>query len=230
MTIRLLNSAITLTLQYKVIYAGYGRPMSDVENALSHIAEIRGQLAASIKFRGFAPQAVAVTAMLAFGTAGAQALAPDEFANTPEAMLGLWVMLAPVCVLIIATEALARARTFHGGMAQAMIDSTLRQFLPPCAAGAVITLILFRLPLAPLWILPGLWQILLALGIFASAASLPKAMWLAAAWYFICGVVAMAMLSKGAEFSPWSMGLPFGLGQALVAAILHRANGGKVER
>ena len=72
--------------------------MSDVENALSHIAEIRGQLAASTKFRGFAPQAVAVTGLLAVGTAGTQVMMPEVFASSPDAMLGLWVMLAPVCV------------------------------------------------------------------------------------------------------------------------------------
>jgi len=76
-----------------------------------------------------------------------------------------------------------------------------------------------------LWMLPGFWQVLVSLGVFASARSLPGAVILAGVWYFVAGFVTLLLAAESHALSPWSMGLPFGIGQFLLAAILHFASG-----
>lgn len=76
---------------------------------------------------------------------------------------------------------------------------------------------------------PGLWQVLTGLCLFAAARILPKAVLLAAAWYLIAGLAGLALASATHALSPWLMGLPFALGQGLLALIMHResqSNGG----
>ena len=68
--------------------------------------------------------------------------------------------------------------------------------------------------------LPGLWQIVLSLGVFAALRVLPRAVAVAGAWYFLSGVAVLILGSQTRELSPWAMGLPFGVGQFLLAGIL----------
>jgi hypothetical protein len=76
-----------------------------------------------------------------------------------------------------------------------------------------------------LWILPGLWQIFVSLGIFASVRSLPRSVAFAGAWYFVAGFAVLIAASQSHALSPWTMGLPFAAGQSLMAAILYFASG-----
>jgi len=76
-----------------------------------------------------------------------------------------------------------------------------------------------------LWILPGLWQVLVSLGIFASVRSLPRSVALAGGWYFVAGFGVLLLASQSHALSPWTMGLPFVIGQWLMAAILYVASG-----
>ena len=79
---------------------------------------------------------------------------------------------------------------------------------------------------AALWMLPGLWQIIFSLGVFSSCRFLPRPMVAAGAWYLLTGLTCIALADNRA-LSPWAMGIPFGVGQLLVAAILllNRAGG-----
>ena len=72
------------------------------------------------------------------------------------------------------------------------------------------------------WLLPGLWQMLVALGLFASTRFLPRQVALVGAWYFVAGA-SVLMLAGTRMLSPWAMGVPFGVGQFLLAAIFHVA-------
>jgi cyanate permease len=68
--------------------------------------------------------------------------------------------------------------------------------------------------------LPGLWQIIFSLGIFAASRTLPRPIVVVGAWYLVCGLCCLAWARGEHAFSPWAMGLPFGLGQLFVAAVL----------
>jgi len=79
--------------------------------------------------------------------------------------------------------------------------------------------VLFRYVAGSLWMLPGLWQIIFSLGVFSSCRFLPRPMISAGVWYLFSGLCCIS-LGDARAFSPWTMGISYGAGQLLVAAIL----------
>lgn len=188
--------------------------MNDIDSALSDIGRIRDRLAAGTRFDGFAPKLVALTGAFAFALAGWQTRSGD-------ASLFAWILLALVCALMIGAEAIVRARALHRAMADRLINSTLQRFLPAGLAGAVAGfVILAQLP-EHARLLPGLWQLLMAVGICAALGNLPPAMRWPAAFYFVTGTISLAVSGDASIDAAWLMGLPFGIGQLLVAAALY---------
>lgn len=199
--------------------------MPDLDKALADILAIREQIAAETAFRGYGPTAIAATGGLALLTAVAQWLWLDDPTGQPLIFLAGWIGTAGLAVAIIWVEMMGRSRRHHSGLADAMIHNAIEQFVPAAAAGALLALVIARVAPEALWMIPGLWQVLAGLGIFASVRSLPRSVALAGAWYFAAGLGVLALASDGHALSPWTMGLPFALGQFLMAAILHRAIG-----
>ena len=93
---------------------------------------------------------------------------------------------------------------------------------PALIAGAAITAVLLRVAADSLWLLPGLWQILLSLGVFASRRSLPRPFAVVGLWYMVCGLACLMLARGDNAFSPWAMAIPFGVGQFMAAALIHR--------
>lgn len=199
---------------------------TDLDKVLADIGAIRLQVAAGTAFQGYGPTALALTGALALGTAGLQALLLDDPTAQPLTFLGGWVAAAIVSVGVIGAEMLARSRRHHSGLADAMVLNAVEAFLPAGAAGALLLLVLARLAPDSLWLLPGLWQTLVGLGLFASLRALPRPVAWAAGWYVVAGLGTIAASADGHALSPWTMGLPFVVGQGLIALILHLAPGG----
>jgi len=198
--------------------------MADLRKALVDIGNIRLQLAAGTMFRGFGPVVLAATGLLALVTAALQAawLGAD---TQPIAFLGVWVFIAAVSAVLIGLEMLARTRRHHGGLADVVLFNAVEHFIPFGVAGAVIGAILLWFAPDTTWMLPGLWQMLIGLGLFAAVRFLPRSIAIAAAWYFVAGAAVLMLSSAPRSLSPWAMGIPFGAGQILVAVILHLALG-----
>jgi hypothetical protein len=95
--------------------------------------------------------------------------------------------------------------------------------LPFVAAGAMLTFVIVRASPDTIWILPGLWQMLIALTGFSAVGTLPRTIVWPAVWYFLCALVTMALAAGAGAPSGWMMGIPFGVGQLLTAYILQRA-------
>jgi len=199
--------------------------MRDLDKALADIFAIRSQIAAGTAFRGYGPAAISATGGLALMTAVAQFLWLDDPTGQPVIFFAGWAATALVSAAIIGVEMRARSRRHHRGLADAMVHQAVEQFLPAGAAGALLAVMLWRFAPETLWMLPGLWQLLVSLGISASARSLPRSVMLGAAWYFVAGFVTLMLASENHALSPWTMGLPFVGGQFLMAAILHFASG-----
>ncbi len=106
-----------------------------------------------------------------------------------------------------------------------MVHAATEQFIPAGVAGALLTFVLFRFAPQCLWMLPGLWQIMFSLGLFASCRSLPRPIFAVAVWYLGTGLTVLALASGAQAFSPYAMALPFGIGQLAMAAILYRSGG-----
>jgi hypothetical protein len=68
--------------------------------------------------------------------------------------------------------------------------------------------------------LPGLWQVVFSLGVFSSCQFLPRAIFAVGVWYLAAGLICLALGNGAWTLSPWIMGVPFGVGQLLVAVVL----------
>jgi len=200
--------------------------MPDLHQALADISAIRGQMARGTLFRGYGPAALATTGLLAVLAALAQAAWLPDAASDIGSYLALWIATAVLSVAIVAIEAVRRSRQAHGGLADDMIHAAAEQFLPTAVAGALLTFVICRYAAASVWMLPGLWQILFSLGVFASCRSLPRPMMAVAVWYLAAGLACLALTADARVLSSWEMGLPFGIGQGLAAFLLWRSFGG----
>ncbi len=197
--------------------------MRDVDKALADIMAIRSQIASRTAFRGYGPVAIGVTGLLGFAMAVAQDALP--IATTPLLYCAEWIGTAALCGFVVWIEMLGRTRRLHSSLANAMIHQAMEQFLPATAASMFMPVLLLQFAPQNMWMMPGLWQLFVSLGIFASLPNLPRSMILAGAWYFVSGFVCLLLASQTHALSPWLMGLPFLGGQALMAAILFFAAG-----
>lgn len=200
--------------------------MRDLDKALADILAIRNQIAAGTAFRGYGPAAVAATAGVAALTTCLQLLLLDDASAAPAKFLGGWLVTALFAAAIIGIEMRARSRRHHSGLADAMIYQAVEQMLPAGLAGVALAGIALQFAPETVWMLPGLWQILMGLAVFASARSLPSSVRIGGAWYFVTGVTVLMLASQTHTLSPLLMGAPFVIGQTLMAVILHVATEG----
>jgi hypothetical protein len=193
--------------------------VNDLYKALGDISSIRRQMASTTEFRGYGPATLATTGMFAILAAAAQARRLPDPAHHISAYLGVWVSTAVFSAGLTGVQMYTRARRIHSGLSNEMLRMAVEQFLPSAAAGLLVTIVLLRYVPFATWMLPGMWQIIFGLGIFSSCRFLPRPMIAAGAWYLLTGLSCLAMGGNRA-FSPWTMGISYGAGQLLVAAIL----------
>jgi hypothetical protein len=193
--------------------------MNDLNRALGDISNIRRQMARTTEFHGYGPATLAGTGLIAVAAAGAQALWVPDPAHHSAAYLGVWISTAVLSAALIGAQMHIRTRRIHSGIADEMIHMAVEQFLPSAGAGALVAFVLAYYVPAALWMLPGLWQVIFGLGVFASCRFLPRPIAAAGAWYLLSGLFAIS-LGDGRALSPWTMGIAYGVGQLLVAGIL----------
>jgi len=195
------------------------QPMDDLNKVLGDINSIRRQMARSTEFRGYGPATLAATGVFALVAATVQAEWLTNPAKGILVYLGVWVTTAVVSAALIATQMRTRTRRIHSGLADEMIRMAVEQFLPSAGAGSLLSIVLFLFVPKALWMLPGMWQLIFSLGVFSSCRFLPRPMIAAGLWYLTTGLVCIA-LADARALSPWAMGIPYGVGQLLVAAVL----------
>ncbi|MGH8199021.1 MAG: hypothetical protein ACREVO_01425 [Steroidobacteraceae bacterium] len=193
--------------------------MPDVREALSEIRSIRGHMARYTQFRGYGPLTLTGAGVLAIVLAALQKLWAIDLEHEPARFLAMWIAAAAVSLTFIGIETFARARRIHSALAMQMLHAALEQFLPAIVAGILLTAVVARAAPQSLWMLPGLWQMLFSLGVFASCRFLPRATFSVGVWYLATGMACIA-LGPDALASPWEMGIPFGVGHLLVAGVL----------
>ncbi len=170
-------------------------------------------------FRGYRAMPVAFSGLVALFAALVQAVTIADPVLQIVPYLMLWIGAAAVSGLAAGLEMMIRARNSASPLTRELTWLALEQFCPSLVAGALVTVVLFRAVPEGLWMLPGIWQILYSLGIFASCRLLPKPTFWVAVFYLGTG---LAVLAQGdAALGPWSMGLPFAVGQLFAAAVLY---------
>jgi hypothetical protein len=209
---RLADSAILCNAKRETV--------TELHKALGDIDSIRKQMAATTQFRGYGPATLAATSILAITAAAVQAKLLTDAPINISTYLSIWILTAAIAATLSGVQMYTRARRVHSGLSQEMIHMAVEQFVPPMLAGTFITIVLVRYASSVVWMLPGLWQVIFSLGIFASCRFLPRAMVAPATWYLLTG---LACLSIGDEraLSPWTMGAAFGIGQMMIAAVLY---------
>ena len=198
--------------------------MSNLNKALLDIENIRIQLSAGTVFQGFGPSVIALTAGLAGIAMGLQLFWPGYFAIDHIAFIATWIITALISAIFIGVEMIARSRRHHGGLADKMLFNAMEHFLPSAVAATIMTAIIMVYSSETVWMLPGLWQIFLCLGLFAAARSLPASLYFVGAWYFLTGTCMFFIGSLTQTLSPWMMGLPFCFGQLFMAVLLYIAS------
>jgi hypothetical protein len=198
-----------------------GWQMKELQQALSEIHSIRTQVAHGTEFRGYGPASIAASGILALLVAAVQAQWMAKSAKADFTVwLGVWAGTAAVSVLLTGLETLVRARRVHLGFAREMVQAAVAQFLPAVMVGFSLAVVMIRVAPEEGWMLPGLWELIFSLGVFASCRFLPRRMFAVGVWYLAAGLFCLAAGSATRALSPWTMGIPFGVGQLLVAAVL----------
>jgi hypothetical protein len=194
----------------------------ELRDALAQISEIRLQMARTEVFRGYRAAPVAISGVLAFVAAGIQAIWITEPADQIAAYLSLWVVAAVASGVAAGVGMVVGGRhAGHSVWRRRITWLAIEQFVPCLVAGGLATAALLVGSLDSLWLLPGLWQVFFSLGIFASCRLLPRPIFGVGVFYLASGVTCLAVARGDAACSPWAMGVPFGVGQFLAAAILY---------
>ncbi len=193
----------------------------ELREALCQISEIRQQMARTEVFRGYRSLTVATSGLLAVLAAVFQ----SSFVVAPfgalESYLTLWISVAALSAALAAGEMWWRSRSSGSAIARQMTLLAIEQFLPSIAVGALLTLSIYRVAPDVAWMLPGLWSLVFSLGVFASYRLLPRQVFWVGLYYVVCGVGCLTWGQGANALSPWQMGISFGGGQLLTAAILY---------
>jgi hypothetical protein len=204
--------------------------MKELQQALSEIHSIRNQVAHGTEFRGYGPASIAASGILALLVAAVQMRWMANPGKTGLTMwLGVWAGTAAVSVFLTGIETFARSRRVHVGFAREMVQSAVAQFLPAVMVGFLLTVVMMGVAAEECWMLPGLWELIFSLGVFASCRFLTRQMFAVGVWYLAAGLFCLAAASATRTLSPWMMGIPFGVGQVLVAAVLRFGYGEPLE-
>lgn len=193
----------------------------ELDDALRQISDIRQQMARSELFRGYRSATVGFSGVLAILAAALQ----SRWIVSPESdlgyYLGLWLGVATVSLIVAGSEMVWRARNAGPGLARDRMQQAVERFLPSLIVGALLTVSIYRGAPPVAWMLPGLWSLVFGLGVFSSYRLLPRPVFWVGCHYVLAGCGCVLWGQGDNAFSPWLMGVSFGGGQLLGAAILY---------
>ena len=192
-----------------------------LDEALRQISDIRQQMAQSGVFRGYRSLTVGSSGVVGLLAAAFQSRWVPSPESNLDRYLALWVGVAFVSLAVAGSEMYWRARVAGSELARERTVLAVHQFLPCVVVGALLTLCIYRAAPQVAWMLPALWSLVYGLGVFASYRLLPRQVSWVGSYYVLCGC-GWLLWGQGANaFSPWQMGVSFGGGQLLGAAILY---------
>ncbi len=193
----------------------------ELREALAQIADIRIRMAEAEVFRGYRSVPIAFSGMLAIGAGVVQPYWVSDPANNVLAYCTVWIVVAMLSIVAAGLAMVLRDR--YGGVSQTREVTlfAISQLAPSLVAGALVTGVIVRFAPEAAALLPGLWQVLFSLGLFASYRLLPRAIGVVAFFYLVSGIVVMIVCRGEWALAPCAMGLPFGIGESAAACILY---------
>jgi hypothetical protein len=192
----------------------------ELNEALSQISEIRRQMARGEVFRGYRSATTAFSGCVAVAVCVIQWHWPPQSLNL---YLEVWLAAASVSLAVVATEMIIRCYKSESSLQREMTQIAVEQFVPCLVAGGLLTYVMLHYAWTSFWMMPGLWALLFAMGIFSSRRVLPKGTGAVGAWYLLSGLVCIVIQSSQPAVLPfpWEMALCFGVGQFLAAFVLY---------
>ena len=190
----------------------------DATRALDQIAEIHRQIAKGEVYRGYRSLPVATSG--AVGVIAAWLQPAGLGASDPIGFVAYWAVAAAAAAFVGSIEILYNYVVKEDASGRRRTRQVIGQFLPAAAAGAAITACFVHAGAAFVPLLPGLWAICFGIAAFACRPYLPRAAGWVALFYAGCGVALLWMAHGTVPPSGWWVGVPFGAGQLLSAAVL----------
>lgn len=192
----------------------------DVRDAAAQIAEIRQHLLRTTVCRGYRSATTVFTAFAAVVAASIQSAFVSS--NNHDKVLYVWLIAAGVSLLVVGLEMTIRTRRADA-IQRESTRSAVSQFVPCLVAGALLTYVIVENVANMFWMLPGLWAVMFAMGLFASRPVLPRGVTLVAGYYLLAGLGSLVWASDDHQFSPACMAICFGVGQTLASIVLYES-------
>ena len=193
-----------------------------LDEALAQISEIRQQMAQAQVFRGYRSATTGFTVLVAAAAAVVQSWWVPDPLHHVDAYLVVWCAGGAWRASSSSASRWRCGRAARGSSLQRQITLVVvDQFAPCLVAGALFTYVVAQFTRELAWALPGLWAVLFSLGLFASRRFLPRGVFLIGGYYLLAGLVCLTLDPPAQALSPWTMGLTFGVGQALTACFLY---------
>jgi hypothetical protein len=191
----------------------------ELQNAINQLSEIHAQISKTEFYRGFRPVPVAITGFSAFLAALIQPywVAADD----PFGFVEYWSMVAFVNVLFMALFLVYDYVHRETYLERQKARNVLLQFGPALAAGMLATAVIYRFEGEILFFLPGLWCLIFSLGVFACRPYFPANTFWLGVYYLTASAFLFMLVPMHQSLHPWGMGLVFGLGQLLAAAVIY---------
>jgi len=194
----------------------------EVRQAIADLAEVRGRLAKIQRFDGYSGSAAIASGIVALMAGAAQfALVPHPAGAAQHALyLAIWLACLGVALALNYGAILAWRARNRGAQAGVQARTVGLTILPAIVSGGVITLALVLRGVDDL--LPGIWCVTYALGIFASRAMVPRDVSWVAAGFGAFGILLLLVPALG-PLDWWVMPAAFGLGQIAIGAVVREA-------
>src|SRR5688572_11056759 len=184
------------------------RPM-ELHEALERLNVIHEQVARGEIYRGYRSWSVGASGICSLLAATLQ----PASVNDPASFVIYWCGDAVVCGLVAGSEIILNYVWQGNPHNRRITRRVVGQFVTCLVAGAALAYGLYRTNPEAIALLPGLWAIVFALGMFASRPYLPRAVGFVALAYLMAGTLLLLRAAPGTVPSPWAVGGVFGIGQ-----------------
>lgn len=193
----------------------------ELRDALAQISEVRMRMAETEVFRGYRSLPIALSGLLAVVAAIVQPHLIADPARDIGMYCALWFGVAGLSIGAAGLTMVLRDHFSGASQTREITLLAISQLAPALIAGGLMTLVVVRyMPDAGV-MLPGLWQIMLSLGLFPSCRLLPRASFAIALFYLVSGIVVLTLAPTDWALNPWIMGVPFAIGQFGAASVLY---------
>ena len=198
-----------------------------IDEALKQVDAMSAITQRATTYRGLRSSTIAATGVIGLGAAVAQ---PFLVGSNPggsvfwaeHLLVELWVVVAMASLAVIIGDMIVRYYEDPTARARRLTLTVLGRLSPSIIVGGGLTFVFAETARESIWMLPGLWAILLGLGVYSASTCLPKELHVVGLWYIVCGFIALIILPHSAFFPPIAMAIPFGGGQILTAWLIHQ--------